>query len=321
VSRRSGINAAKNDRTANKCRKSLCCGRLRGAGGFGAAEGKDRRPQAGHDVGIADRENTTGMTIIKPSASDHRSHCEADSLAWLADILSSVTNLRRVRMQSAHDFVASLNTGWGRLKQQELEKNRLENHHYTPLRFITIKETDHSRLLGELLKPNGTHGQGPRFLNSFLTMLGVYKPLQGDWTVTIGVRHIDILIRRKEPQSVIIIENKANNAEDQHGQLYRYWFQEIYRQYPDLDYDDPETWERFKIIYAPSLSISQPSDDSVNRPSDLVGAPKNFDKLPLHVDCRCFKLHFAPWLERLAGEVASLRLRVFLKLYAEIWRI
>lgn len=321
MSRRSGINAATNDRTTNTCRKSPRCGRLRGVGGFGAAEGKDPRLQAGHDVGIADRENTTGMTIIKPSASEHGSHCEADSLAWFADVLSSVTNLRLRRMQSAHDFVASLNTGWGRLKREELEKNRLENHHYSPLRFITIKETDHSRLLGELLDPNGTHGQGRRFLNSFLTMLDVYEPLQGDWTVTIEAGRIDILIRRPDPASVIIIENKANDAGDQKGQLYRYWFQEIYQRYHNLNYDDPETRKSFKIVYAPSLSFSRPSDDSLFRPVNLVGAPKKFDKLPLDIDYRFFKLHLAPWLEQMAGEVESPRLRVFLKIYAEIWRI
>ena len=261
------------------------------------------------------------MTIIKPSASEHGDHGEADSHAWLADILSSITNERHGRMRSAHDFVASLNTGWGRIKREELKKNRLENHHYSPLRFITIKETDHSRLLGELLDPNGTHGQGRRFLDSFLTLLGVYEPLQDGWKVTIEAGRIDILIRRTEPRSVIIIENKANDAGDQGGQLYRYWFQEIYQRYPDLNYDDPETAERFKIVYAPSLNFSRPSDDSLFRPANLVGAPKNFDKLPLPIDYRFFKLDLAPWLERMAAEVESPRLAVFLKLYAEIWRI
>ena len=247
--------------------------------------------------------------------------CEADSLELLADILFNVTKLRNTCINNAHDYVASLDTDWGNIKREELAKNRLENHHFSPLRMITIKETDHSRLLGELLDPNGTHGQKRLFLTSFLDMLGVYEPLQGEWKVTVEAGRIDILIRRDNPPSVIIIENKANDAVDQDGQLYRYWFQEIYQPYSDLNYEDPGTKQRFKIVYAPSLSFKQPTENSLLRPANLLGAPEKHDKLPIPIDYRFFKLDIAPWLEQMAAKVESARLKVFLKLYAEIWRI
>ena len=259
------------------------------------------------------RDTSSAPTEIGPS--------KAESFDHLLPLFSAVTKLRNESLHNASQFIAALGTQWEDIKRSELERNRKENHHYTPLRNITIKETDHSRLLGELLDPHGAHGQDRLFLDSFLDMLGVYKPAEGTWKITIEDDHVDILLRRVDPPSVIIIENKANDAGDQERQLYRYWHKKIHHAYPKLDYRDPHTSECFKIVYAPALSFHRPAADSLQRPSRMEKDLPDYPTLPLPVDYLYFERDVAPWLERMADEVKSSRLKVFLKLYAETWRI
>ena len=243
------------------------------------------------------------------------------SFDCMTSILSAVTQSKERLLNNIGNFIASLGTEWAGIKHSEIEKNQKENHHYSPLRSITIKETDHSRLLGVLLDPYGAHGQGRLFLNSFLDLLGVEKPAEGNWKISVEDEHVDILLRRANPPGVIIIENKANDAVDQHGQLYRYWFTKIFRAYPKLNYRDPETARNFKIVYAPALSFHRPAADSTKRPPDLADAPAHYPTMPLPIDYLYFELDVAPWLERMANEVKSPRLNIFLKLYAEIWKV
>lgn len=223
--------------------------------------------------------------------------------------------------QYLHSFITDLKNEWIPIKEAELEKNRRENHHYNPLRTISIKETDHSRILGELLNPDGSHGKGTLFLHSFLEAIEIDQPMAGTWRVTVEKGRIDILLRRDSPASVVIIENKANSAIDQQQQLYRYWLQEIYGYYPALDYDTPQTTSRFKIIYAPARAYEKPSTISLKRPEHINGAPKAFETLPLPITYFSFNRDIAPWLEAMVTKVESPRLEAFLKLYAEIWRI
>ena len=261
------------------------------------------------------------MSQVASNSPSENALNEENSFEHMLPLLSAVTQFRHKLLQDAGKFVGSLGTDWANIKRAETERNQRENHHYSPLRSITIKETDHSKLLGGLLDPYGAHGQGRLFLNSFLDLLGFEKPTEGTWKISIEDDHIDILLRRTNPPSVIIIENKANDAVDQRGQLYRYWFKKIYRAYPKLDYHDPTTARCFKIVYAPSLSFCRPAADSTKRPSDLADAPAKYPTLPLPVDYLYFELDVAPWLERMAEEVKSARLKIFLKLYAEIWKV
>lgn len=218
-------------------------------------------------------------------------------------------------------FVDNLASSWLPKKRADIEKNHFECHHYSPLRSISIKETDHSRILGELLDPQGSHGQGNLFLHEFLKLLKVNAPAEGVWQVSIEKGRIDILLRRENPASVIIIENKANSAVDQQHQLYRYWLQEIHGYYPNLDYDCPDTRSKFKMVYAPPLAFQKPTPTSLSRPPGLLGAPANHPIVPLPLTYCSFTMDFAPWLEELAKNIEVDRLKIFLKLYAEIWRL
>jgi len=220
-------------------------------------------------------------------------------------------------------FITSLSESWWEIRQEEIERNKSHNHHYNPLRSITIKETDHSRILGELLKPDGSHGKGSLFLDSFLRRIGI-EPGDGKWIVTIESDRIDILLRRDNPASVVIIENKSCNASDQPGQLYRYWFRQIHGRHPSLNYQDPDLPTRFRVIYLPPGDYARPDDRSVLRPPDPGYASCEHARLPESViDCRSFEADVAEWLNELMASEPGLseRLRTFLKLYTQIWRL
>jgi hypothetical protein len=88
--------------------------------------------------------------------------------------------------------------------------------------------TTHSRLLGELLDPKGSHEQGNLFLIGFLDLLLSKKPAwkfpKGDhqWTIKLENDFMDIVLSHPKPQTRIIIENKWS-APDRKGQLIEYW--------------------------------------------------------------------------------------------------
>ena len=224
---------------------------------------------------------------------------------------------------SARKFITSLSTSWCPIRRAEIERNLEENHHYSPLRAISIKETDHSRILGELLKPTGSHGKGDLFLKSFLRRIGI-SPVEGNWVVTVELDRIDILLRRSDPASVVIIENKACQATDQPGQLYRYWHRQIHRRHNGPNNGNPVPRERFRIIYLPPGDCTRPDERSVLRPSDLNDSTCNEARIPEDIlDCRSFQTDVADWLNELLESEMGLsdRLRIFLKLYTEIWRL
>lgn len=104
-------------------------------------------------------------------------------------------------------------------------------------RFWGIWETKHSQILGFLLNPRETHGQGGLFLKLFLQELRIIGEKDdinpNDWIIEVEKRsnsrdQIDILIQSHRLEVSIVIENKSNGAEDQPYQLYRYWESAIY---------------------------------------------------------------------------------------------
>jgi hypothetical protein len=92
----------------------------------------------------------------------------------------------------------------------------------------------HSRLLGELLLPSGTHAQGVLFLEKFLEMVAEEDeefqlpelPLDGEQWQVIPEQHtvfgyIDLVISSREGGCLVVIENKIW-ASEQESQLERY---------------------------------------------------------------------------------------------------
>lgn len=122
---------------------------------------------------------------------------------------------------------------------------------YNPIEFfldkLVQKETAHSKLIADLLNPNGKHGQGNRFLQALLNHLGIeFDPNNTDWNnILVKTEYyietnltdnngkdenltgrIDIYLKipTTDSQTVhLIIENKLNNAGFQYRQLEKYY--------------------------------------------------------------------------------------------------
>ena len=113
----------------------------------------------------------------------------------------------------------------------------------------------HSFLIANIINPNSEHGQGDLFLKSLLKKLDIEVYENDNWIVTAEIGRIDILIKRENPHTVIVIENKSNYAIDQENQIYRYWYQEIYL--PNKKQLKPISEENYHIIYLHLLFYQQ----------------------------------------------------------------
>ena len=122
--------------------------------------------------------------------------------------------------------------------QQEEKRKRGENFNiFSVLGLSTSEVRLHSAFLGELLKPDGDHGLGDKFLKAFVEI--IIKQVNPEFTIDtktckVSVEHpigeipedyseggrIDLLIRDNQNHA-IVIENKIN-AGDQKKQLLRY---------------------------------------------------------------------------------------------------
>jgi len=121
-----------------------------------------------------------------------------------------------------HDIVNEL----GRLdKTRQEEWNRVAPD-FNAFEIMFPSELSLSRILGDLLNPNGKHSQGRIFLDRFLTSFIPNYPRKKKETVEISLEHytengqIDILMNIGESFSVAI-ENKPY-ASDQDNQISRY---------------------------------------------------------------------------------------------------
>lgn len=246
---------------------------------------------------------------IENGKQDFTAQAVAETIRYSRDYRESVR-------RSIHH---SLKT-WRQHIDTQQERNRSDGHLFNPLHFFKINEPKHSKLLGFLLNPKANHGQGSDLLVSFLKLLKVPTPSEGTWHISVERGHIDILLTRAHPCSVIIIENKCHNAIDQRYQLYRYWHQVIHPHVRNGNYEDPRIRDAFQIIYLPSGEHKKPSQDSLTRPHWLN------DPLPAEVPLK-YKLHtfnelIANWAHECAKAIPpeNLRLRTYLDFYSELCR-
>lgn len=116
--------------------------------------------------------------------------------------------------------------------RQKLEKTEAPRFNMFRALGVQNRELSHSSFLANLLNPQGEHGQGLFFLESFFGYLrdGIDVPAPmnvfDNWTVTTehpcgAFGRIDILIRSKTRHEVVAIENKIW-ARDAEGQIARY---------------------------------------------------------------------------------------------------
>ena len=210
---------------------------------------------------------------------------------------------------------------WQTFEAEKVKENHEIGNQFNPLSFFKIQETQHSKLLGILLQPWESHGQGNAFLLSFLELIGILTPEKGRWNVTIEKGRYDILLHRVEPKSVVIIENKSNNADDQPNQIYRYWYTAIHKRYTNLDYNDQAVKDAFKILYLPSKEAKEPEEQSLTRPDDYPSNdPSLPKKVPLVFQTIDFNLQLSTWIASLKTLVptTNIRLRTYLDFYSEL---
>ena len=267
-----------------------------------------------------------------------------DRLDRCSSVLSSYRSLKQVESNRLLSFKGSLSSysehkanrledlirrnkkvisSWKVLKDEQKKLNRSEGHLFNPLFLMGIGETKHSELLGYLLKPWEGHGYGDEFLMSFLHMLEVAEPELGNWEISVERGRIDLLLKRDNPRSVVIIENKSNDADDQQHQLYRYWHKAIHEPHQIAleDYSKEEVRESFKIIYLPSGEHKTPEDQSLRCPREWKQAhPDLPERLPLDYELKTFNQDVAGWLDDLMPlvEPTNIRLRTYLMFYQEL---
>lgn len=234
-----------------------------------------------------------------------------DFIAVRDNYLSSLINLNtKVIRDFAVKFIA--------IKKENEEKSIFFN----PLNYFNIGETLHSYMLADLLNPNSNHGQGRLFLNSFLKKLNILDPENGIWSITAEKGRVDILLVRDNPHSVIIIENKSNNAVDQNNQLYRYWYQKIYLSNKNIDYSKKESYKhKYKILYLPPDDSKKPNENSLLKPDWPELIDFQFLKLPIDYELITFKDFICVWLRECSNQIhkENHRLKQYLEQYIELW--
>ena len=207
---------------------------------------------------------------------------------------------------------------YAELKKDE-EQHAKDGHNFNIFHLLKkefdfkIQETMHSKLLKFLLDSKETHGCGNLFLIEFLTLLGIKSPEVGEWNVKAEQGKIDILIQRKNPCSVVIIENKSNWAPDQKNQLYRYWYEQIYLK-------TKETSEQFyeknkgsyQIVYLSPDSSKRYDDQSIYKHGNEFFAKEEAlpDRVPMDIVLKTFDEDIPKWLENCKAKLSPTNHRI-----------
>lgn len=103
------------------------------------------------------------------------------------------------------------------------------------------------------------------------------------------------MLKRYNPHSVIIIENKSNWAGDQPNQLYRYWLENIHRSDNDLLPEFYSKHQEYKIVYLVPNKYKNISDDSLHRPTYLSETMP--EHLPITPIVWSFEEEVSDWLD------------------------
>lgn len=179
-------------------------------------------------------------------------------------------------------------------------------------------ETQHSRILCEILSPNGKHNMGNKFLELFFKYIIKDIPFDNKetWIVTAGIGNYDIRIINLDYTIIIILENKSNFAGDQTNQLYRYWYNGIYRIQNKIKSDKIKYG---KILYISPSYNKQPDGQTRLPPKELLN--KNLS-IP---DNTIRTIYFHDDIDKWLGECLNVTeyksdIYYYLKQYKDFWR-
>lgn len=205
--------------------------------------------------------------------------------------------------------------GFIEVKKDAIMHERTVADRFNPFFIMGVSHREtifHSRIIGELLRPTGTHGHQDLFLHSFFKCFHLEDFVQhitdSNWLVTLekytqGLGFIDIYLEHKKARKVILIENKLF-ATDQQDQLYRYYSFAKGRGFSDED---------IRLIYltndgkAPSnLSMDETSAETLKRLADAGVFLK-----------RSHARHTRFWIEKCLDRAEAERLKITLEYYLE----
>jgi hypothetical protein len=179
-------------------------------------------------------------------------------------------------------------------------------------------ETQHSMILGELLSPNGQHNRGYTFLELFFKNVIKDIPFNNKdtWIVTVEKERYDIRIRNLDNSTIIILENKSNQAGDQPNQLYRYWYHGIYGIQNKIKANKTKYG---KILYISPRYGKEPDDQTQLPPKELLDLnlviPNNV------ISTIYFQKGIDKWLEECLNVVVKdSDIFYYLKQYKDFWR-
>lgn len=250
-----------------------------------------------------------------------------DNNHFLCQVSSNLSNLAENETDIANNIIQTNNEIIGKFKliQKEAQfKNKETSCDFNILRLFSINEVMHSFLLANMLNPHSEHGQGNIFLIAFLKKLRIESPERGQWIVSAEKGRIDILLKRKYPHSVIIIENKSNYAYDQPNQLYKYWFREIYKSQSHKGYNYSKNHpEKYQIVFLTPADWKQPSLNTITRPKgnewSSLGCP---DIMPIEPQIWKFNIEIVNWLNDVYKDIPikNYRLKEYIKQYIEFWQ-
>jgi hypothetical protein len=253
-------------------------------------------------------------------------------MEYIDSVLCEWENIYRNEITGSEKLLSSIIEEWHDVFCENEENHQKYGHNFNVFSLLRVEcdfhvsEIRHSRLLKYLLSPSASHGQKDIFLNEFLKMLDI--DTKGIWKVGAERDSIDILLVREDPETVIIIENKSNWAGDQPNQLYRYWYNAVYRRTKSKDenfYNEHKN--RYRIIYLTpnenkiyqEQSISKPSKPSkqeYSEYSEYFGSIDEYEydglpeKLPVRIDHWFFNDHIQKWLDECVKRVPETNHRI-----------
>jgi hypothetical protein len=86
------------------------------------------------------------------------------------------------------------------------------------------------------------------------------------WIITIEKKRFDVRIRNRNNSKIIIVENKSDDAADGPNQLYRYWYDGIFKPQSIL----PQSIQKYgKIIYLSPGNWKKPDTQTLTRPDNF----------------------------------------------------
>ena len=171
-----------------------------------------------------------------------------DTERFFTDLASRMETARQVNHKRYSDFFADLVPRLQTARELESELDRHLARRFNVFDYAKTDELGISRILADLLDPQGPHGQGTRFLERFVGELGeqVFRPDFSTGRICVAVekvipsnRRIDVYVKigTGETAQCLAIENKPY-AGDQENQVKDY-----------LDYLSRRFKKRFVLIY------------------------------------------------------------------------